>query len=149
MHASGVSYTCLLGWGESPAGVLSEKCVYKVARPCRESNHERLGIFVALVQIVEHCFFQQANGGMAASTHTALGHLCEESFYQVEPTAAGRREVHVIARGRANQLRTFPTLCVPKLSITKCTSNPAGRLSSISFEKAQKKPDAGAADNNC
>jgi hypothetical protein len=34
--------------------------------------HERLGIFIPLVQIVEHGFFQHTNGSVAASTHRFL-----------------------------------------------------------------------------
>ncbi len=59
--------------------------------------YEGLGIPVALVQIVEHGFFQHSNGSVTASTHTALGDLCEESLYQIEPASARRREVNVIA----------------------------------------------------
>ena len=49
------------------------------------------GIAVALVQIVEHGFFQHSNCSVTASSDTAFGHFGEESLHQVEPTSAGRR----------------------------------------------------------
>src|SRR5579863_10726586 len=87
----------------SITSVLSEKCVYKVSRPCRESHprqrSRRRAWDSGCADPNSRAWpFQHSNGSVTAAPDAALGHFCEESLHQVQPTSAGRREVNVIAR---------------------------------------------------
>src|SRR6266487_2662912 len=97
------------------------------------SGRSGLGIPVALVQIVEHGFFQYSNGSVTASTHTALGHLCEESLYKVEPAAAGRREVNVIARVSRQPTSNLGDLVCAVVVYDQMHVQPGGKIVSISL----------------
>ena len=64
-------------------------------------------MLVSAVQIVEHGFLQHSNGSVTASTDTALGHLGEQSFYEVQPASASGCEVNVVARVSRQPLLDF------------------------------------------
>jgi hypothetical protein len=60
--------------------------------------HERFGIAVPLIEIIQHCLLQGPNSGVTATPNAPLGHLCEQAFYKIQSTSAGGREMYVIAR---------------------------------------------------
>ena len=72
--------------------------------------HERLGISVALVEIVEHGLLQDSDSSVTAAADTALGHFCEKALPEVEPTSAGGREMNVIARVATQPSANFGNL---------------------------------------
>jgi len=63
---------------------------------CRPDEGFRCAI--ALVQVLVHGLFQLADAGVTTSTDATLGYFAEQAFDQIQPTATGRREVHVVTR---------------------------------------------------
>src|SRR5262249_9621108 len=57
--------------------------------------HKRLGIFVALIQVVEHRLLQGSNGRVASAADASFGHFGKQSSHEVQPTATGRGVVNV------------------------------------------------------
>jgi hypothetical protein len=55
-------------------------------------------VFVAVVEVIKHGFFQGVNGGVAASTDAPFSDFCKQPLDKIEPASAGGREVDVIAR---------------------------------------------------
>ena len=43
--------------------------------------HERLGIAIALVKIIEHGFLQRSHRSVAPAAHTSLGDFGKQAFY--------------------------------------------------------------------
>src|SRR5215469_15864875 len=64
--------------------------------------YERLGIFITLIQVVQHRFLQCSNRRVASAPHASFGHFRKQSFHQIQPTGTGGREMDVIA-GMAQQ----------------------------------------------
>jgi hypothetical protein len=52
---------------------------------------------IPLCQIIEHGLLQLADACVAAPTDTAVSEFAGQTFHEMEPTAAGWREVHVTA----------------------------------------------------
>jgi hypothetical protein len=43
--------------------------------------YERLGIFIALIQVVQHRFLQCSNRHVASAPHASFGHFRKQSFH--------------------------------------------------------------------
>ena len=57
-----------------------------------------LGLLVPVFQISPHVTFELAYSSVTASWHAALCNFSEQTLHQIEPTAAGRSEMHMVAR---------------------------------------------------
>ncbi len=62
------------------------------------SPHERLGLFVAGIELVEHGFLQFFDRRVTSSADAPFCDFGKQSFNQVQPAGAGRGEMNVIAR---------------------------------------------------
>lgn len=60
--------------------------------------HERLGVSIAVIQVVQHCLLQCTHRGVASAPDTSLRHFGKQSFHEIQPTTAGGSKVNVILR---------------------------------------------------
>jgi hypothetical protein len=75
---------------------------------------------------------------VTASTDTALGHLGEQSFHQIQPTSAGRGEVNVIARVSRQPTSNFGDLVCAVVVHHQMHVQPGGKIILDLVEKAQE-----------
>ena len=65
---------------------------------CVGRPHERPGIIVAVIQVLQCRGFQRRHTGEHAASQLLLGEIREDSLHLIQPACAGRREVQVILR---------------------------------------------------
>ena len=67
-------------------------------------------VFISSIEVTQQCVFQVADRTMTSTFDAALCHFSEQAFGQIEPTAAGRRIVHVKARVARQPMAYFVNL---------------------------------------
>jgi hypothetical protein len=67
--------------------------------------YKRIGLFIALIQVVQHCLLKCWNRPVSSVPDASFGHFGKQSFHKIQPTATHGREMGMVT-GVVQQTRS-------------------------------------------